>query len=166
MENECDREKYSFLVLQSLFSLPILSLGIFGAIESFKYKQYNICNKELSYWIIAACVIDICVPIFTLLACFHSLIFNNKKEVDTNKILITNVKILLISQSILLVSGIWALYTYNNISSECHDLIILNFREIWTFIILNMIQFSVGICMIVIVSFCTCWIWMCVKYNP
>lgn len=135
------------VVLTILLSLYEFFLGVAEAVYVSKYDKYETECQGIWGWIVAACVINICVPIFT--GCGATKLIKDKKEENSNAI----VQLLQAGQ---LVVGIWAVVTYYNINSTCHNFWTSNAPELWTFVMIHyvMLWISVGIFVLIFVLFC------------
>src|SRR5688572_8689989 len=111
-----------FVILLSFYEF---CLGVSEAVYLSRYDKYESECRGIWGWLVAACVINICVPIFT--GCGVTKLMEDKKEENKNAI----VQLLHIGQFVI---GIWSAVTYFNIDANCHSFWTSNAPELWTFV--------------------------------
>lgn len=139
-----------FVVLLSFYEF---SLGVAEAVFLARYSEFSSGCQGIWGWIVAACVINICVPVFT--CCGLTGFADDKKD---KSLLLQGLQI---GQ---LVIAIWSAVTYYNINNSCHDFWSSNAPELWTFVMIHfvMLWIGIGIIGLILVLACTaCWTSIC-----
>lgn len=140
-----------FVILLSLYEF---SLGVSEAVYLSRYSEFSSGCQGIWGWIVAACVINICVPVFT--CCGLTGLSDDEKK-DKSFLL----QALQIGQ---LVIAIWSCVTYYNISNSCQDFWTSNAPQLWTFVMIHYVMFwiSIGIIGLSVLLSCTaCWVSIC-----
>jgi hypothetical protein len=116
----------------SFFLLGQFILGICEAIYLDHYSQYKSQCYRVWEWLVAGCVIDICIPLLTRCGLTINRQTGNEIEDKENVTKIkTRVNIFQIGQ---LVVSIWAAVVWFNIDKHCYDYWNTNTKELWIFV--------------------------------
>ena len=133
-------------ILTVIINAFAFGVGVAEAVYVSKYDEYKDGCSGIWGWMVAACVIDIAVPV---LSCCGLTTLLNKEEADKNSLL----NLLHIGS---LVIAIWSAVTYFNLSSNCYDYWQATAPELWTFIMIHfvLLWISVGFIGLFIVFGC------------
>jgi len=143
------------VVVMMIFHLFGFCLGIAEAVFVAQYSDFNDGCSHVWEWMIAACVFNICIPVFT--CCGGKRLTEEEKERSD-----TTIQDLLPIGN--LIVGIWSMVTYYNISSECQQFWETNAPELWTLVMIHyvMMWVMIGIvCLMVLLCMCACFAQCC-----
>lgn len=135
----------SSVVLPLIYITINLCVFVFGISEAVFITKYNKLDHEcgsIREWILAASIMNICVPIMT--GC--GMLIYNDGDGRCNKN--TLFMLLKTGQSIV---AIWSVITYFTINPTCRDFWTNNAPELWTFVIIHFIMFWVGVAIILLI---------------
>lgn len=127
------------VILVILLNLFTFCLGISEAVFVSKYDEYQGECSNIWGWMVAACVVDICAPVFS--CCGLKRIANSDDDDDKS----TLGELVHIGGAVV---AIWSMVTYYKISSSCQDFWETNASELWTFVMIHYVSAWVGICII------------------
>jgi len=113
----------------TLFFLGQFVLGIFEAVYLDHYSQYKQQCYHVWEWLVAGCVIDICIPLLARFAIPH-----REFDEDEQKNFRKQIGCWLIAQ---LVVSVWSAVVFFDPNKDCSDYWNTNAKELWIFVIVH-----------------------------
>ncbi|VBB18223.1 hypothetical protein YASMINEVIRUS_686 [Yasminevirus sp. GU-2018] len=111
------------------------AVGIAEAVYVSKYDEYKDGCSGIWGWMVAACVIDISIPVLT--CCGLTTLFNKEEDNKNSTLNLLHIGSFVIA--------IWSAVTYFNLSTSCYDYWQSTAPELWTFIMIHFVLLWIGV---------------------
>jgi hypothetical protein len=154
---------YFFIAtIMTLFSFFEFSVGISEAVFVSQYSALDNGCRDIWGWILAACVFDISIPVFTCCG-----IGKLTAKPEDNRYKHDNQLIRLLGVGRLIIA-IWSGVTYYHINSSCYNFWHSNAPELWTFVVIHYAMLWIYVWIVVLLIYATlivCGIELYMRYS-